>query len=232
MDAFQQRIGYWFRNDRLLELARLHGSYVSDNGLAPTHSNQRLEFLGDAVIGLIVSRCLYEAHPDWSEGRLTQARAGFVSTVALGRVGERLGLGDVLLLGRGEELTGGRCRESILADATEALAGAIYLDGGMEAAEAFVKAHVLRGREETGGHRKADPKTVLQERIQAIGGPTPSYELIESHGPSHAPTFVVAVRVRGRIEGRGTGSRKRLAEQAAAADALRRLNLDPGPPQQ
>ncbi|MBD3176599.1 MAG: ribonuclease III [Armatimonadia bacterium] len=222
MNDFQERIGYRFRDGSLLRRARIHSSYASDEGLSPTESNQRLEFLGDAVIDLVVSRVLYDAHPDWPEGRLTQARASFVSTQALAEAAAALDLGAVLLMARGEELTGGRQRRSCLADAMEALVGAIYLDGGLEPAEAFVRAHLLGGRERSEHIAATDPKTALQEQAQAAGGPTPRYELLESYGPSHDPTFVVAVRLGSRVLAAGEGTSKKAAERAAAAAALSR----------
>ncbi|NLN88931.1 MAG: ribonuclease III [candidate division WS1 bacterium] len=225
MDPLLDAIGYRFRDERLLLQARTHGSYTSDAGNAQCASNQRLEFLGDAVIDLVVSEALYQAHPAWPEGQLTRARASFVSASALARVGAKLGLGVALLMGRGETRTGGRTRESTLADAVEALVGAIYLDGGMEPARGFILAHILAGREQDDAGDDVDPKTALQELIQAHGGPPPTYKLLDSHGPSHAPTFRVEVLVGGLGAGCGEGTSKRAAERAAAAEALLRADL-------
>jgi len=214
-------IGYRFANRELCEQAFVHSSFASDSGLAAAASNQRLEFLGDAVLELTVSEALFEAHPDWEEGRLTQARAAFVAAKALAEAARRLDLGRHLILARGEDITGGRDRDSNLADAVEALVGAIHLDGGVAAARRFVREHILAGREHNDEIGEPDPKTVLQELVQARGGPPPSYDLINSRGPSHRPTFVVAVHAGGPVLATGEGTTKKDAERVAAATALR-----------
>lgn len=214
-------IGYRFTDRALCEQAFVHSSFASDSGMDAVASNQRLEFLGDAVIELAVSEALYKAHPDWEEGRLTQARAAFVAAKALAEVARRLDLGRHLTLARGEDITGGRDRDSNLADAVEALVGAIHLDGGVSAARRFVREHILAGREHDDEIGEPDPKTVLQEVVQARGGPPPSYDLVDSRGPSHRPTFVVAVHAGGPVLATGEGTTKKDAERVAAAAALK-----------
>jgi ribonuclease-3 len=220
--TLEEAIGYRFRNPELLAEAFVHASFASDAADPRVVSNQRLEFLGDAALDLVVSRALFAAHPDWDEGRLTEARATFVSAKGLSAAGRELGLGRYLLVSRGEDLTGGRDRDSNLADAFEALVGAVYLDGGLEEAALFVRDHLLGGREEGDPSPGRDPKSALQEIVQANGGEPPTYRLIESSGPGHCPTFVMAVESSGRTIGTGEGSTKKAAERAAAADALLR----------
>lgn len=206
---------------RLLEQALTHRSFAYENGGLPT--NERLEFLGDAVLGLVVTEALYLAHPDLSEGRLAKLRAAVVNARALAEVARALGLGDHILLGRGEETTGGRDKSSILSDTVEALLGAIYLDQGYQAAGAVV-------------HRLFDPlmaaaaslgagldwKTSLQELSADLGLGVPEY-LIDDSGPDHAKTFVAQVRVADRSYGQGSGRSKKEAEQEAAETAWRAL---------
>jgi ribonuclease III len=215
---------------KLLDLALTHRSFAYENGKLPT--NERLEFLGDAVLGVIVTESLYLAHPELSEGRLAKLRAAVVNARALAEVGRALGLGDHVLLGRGEETTGGRDKSSILSDTVEALIGAIYLDLGFDGASGVV-------------HRLFDPvmaaaaglgagldwKTSLQELAAALGLGVPEY-LIDDSGPDHAKTFVARVRVTSGIYGEGIGRSKKEAEQQAAETAWRTLReapaTDPG----
>ncbi len=221
LERLEELIGYRFRRRELLETALVH---VSVAGEAGGPSNERLEFLGDAVAELVVSEALYAANPDWDEGRLTEARAAFVTTQSLAEAAQRLGLGAYLVLGRGEERTGGRARTSNLADVFEALCGAIYLDGGLVASGAFIWAQLLAGRDLTRKRGGADPKGVLQERLQGEGLTHPDYRQVEKQGPDHRPTFVCEVFSGARVLGRGSGGSKQAAEREAASDALRRLD--------
>jgi ribonuclease-3 len=230
ISQLESAIGYRFRERELLSTALVHVSVAGDGPDADAISNERLEFLGDAVIELVVSQALYEANPDWDEGELTEARASFVTTHTLAEAAYALDLGAYLALGRGEERTGGRGRVSNLADAFEALCGAIYLDGGLDAVRAFVATHLVRGRDLARKQRGRDPKTVLQERLQGVGRPHPQYRQVEAAGPDHRPTFVSEVVSDGEVLGRGSGGSKRAAEREAAADALSRLDAPRGGP--
>lgn len=203
---------------QLFELALVHRSYAYENGGIPT--NERLEFLGDAVLQIIVTEYLYLTYPDLPEGRLAKLRAAVVSSTALAEVARELGIGRFLKLGRGEIATGGQDKTSILADALEAIIGAIFLSGGMSAAGTFVHDfvdHRIARAAELG--TRLDPKTELQERCAASGFAAPVYQ-ITGTGPDHDKTFVAEVIVDGRVLGRGTGASKRHAEQRAAAEAV------------
>lgn len=221
----EETVGHRFRDRELLMTALIHVSRAGDaaDG-AEVPSNERLEFLGDAVAELVVSEALYEANPGWDEGSLTEARAAFVTTQTLADAAHQLGLGAYLVLGRGEERTGGRERTSNLADVFESICGALYLDGGLPAARAFIWAQLLEGRDLTRPRGGCDPKTVLQERLQGVGRPHPQYRQVDVLGPDHRPTFVSEVVSGDAVLGRGTGGSKKAAERQAASDALSRLD--------
>ena len=206
----------------LLERALTHRSYAYEHGGLPT--NERLEFLGDAVLGLVVTDALYAAHPDLAEGALAKLRAGVVNTRALAGVARRLGVGAWLRLGRGEEVTGGREKNSILADTMEALIGAVYLEHGFDGAGRLVRA--LFGPLMAAAARDGaalDWKTALQELTAAAGRGVPEYVLSES-GPDHAKTFEARALVAGEVLGQGRGGSKKEAEQIAAEAAVRTLS--------
>ena len=212
----------------LLERALTHRSYAYEHGGLPT--NERLEFLGDAVLGLAVTDALYRAHPDLPEGQLAKLRASVVNTRALAQVARGLGLGRWLRLGRGEEVTGGRDKNSILADTTEAVLGAVYLDRGVEAAVALVHRlfdPLMRAASQSGA--ALDWKTALQELTATLGLGVPDYRLSES-GPDHAKSFAAVVLVAGQSRGEGAGSSKKEAEQQAAERAFGALSPVPGGP--
>jgi ribonuclease-3 len=206
----------------LLELALTHRSYAYENGGVP--HNERLEFLGDSVLGLAVTEKLYRENPDLPEGSLAKMRASVVSTVALAVVARGIELGRYVRLGRGEELTGGRDKASILADTTEAIFGAVFLDSGPEVAKDLVLRLItpLIGQIDRFG-ATMDPKTSLQEAAAALGGPAPHY-VISSSGPDHARTFVARVSVGDLVSAEGTGSSKKHAEMAAALAAWNELD--------
>ncbi|MEN2740705.1 ribonuclease III [Microbacterium sp. X-17] len=205
----------------LLSLALTHRSYAYEHGQIP--HNERLEFLGDSVLGQAVTVMLYTRYPDLDEGTLAKRRAGLVSTVALAEVARAIGLGEHLLVGRGEELTGGRDKDSILADTTEALIGATYLSAGQDAATGLVLRLVeplLADPERFGA--AIDPKTSLQELAVALGRPTPAYS-VTATGPDHDRTFTATVVV-GDLAALGTGSSKKQAEMTAALKAWHELS--------
>ena len=221
MDQLEQKIGYRFRNKKLLRQALTHSSYANKKKLGKLGCNERLEFLGDAVLELISSDVLYARFPQIPEGELTKKRASLVCEPSLAYCARQFGLPEYLLLGRGEDMTGGRMRDSIVSDATEALLGAIYLDGGFERAREFVLKFILNDIE-----RKQlfyDSKTILQELVQEDGKQPVEYVLTGESGPDHNKQFEVEVRINGIPAGNGAGHTKKAAEQAAAYQALRKI---------
>lgn len=219
LENLQTRIGYRFRQPRLLKQAMSHSSYVNENRAEHMEDNERLEFLGDAVLELASSECLFLKYPQMPEGDMTKLRASIVCEPTLALCAREIGLPDYLLLGHGEERTGGRDRNSIVSDAMEALIGAIYLDGGFASAKEFVHRFVMTDIE----HKKLfyDSKTILQEIVQRDHKEEEIvYELIGEEGPDHAKRFIVEIRIGGKPSGRGTGSTKKSAEQEAAYRAI------------
>ena len=221
LEEYQRVIGVPFRNIGLLRRALVHRSYLNENPDFPVGSNERLEFLGDAVLGFIIAEHLYEKYPDLTEGELTALRAALVKSSTLARFAKRLDLGDYIYLGRGEAESGGRARQPILASGLEALIGAIYLDRGIEEARHFIlqfSADEILAIEQ--GELPKDFKSRLQELAQAELRLTPVYETVAATGPDHAKEFVVEVRVGGNALAQGTGRSKQIAEQEAARQAL------------
>jgi ribonuclease-3 len=207
--------------DDLLQQAFQHGSYVRELAIDPINSNQRLEFLGDAVLDLIVAEELYRNNPELHEGLLTKTKASAVRAGALSRVADRMELGQYLLLGHGEEESGGRHKPSILADAVEALLGAVYLACGLEKTREFLLPYLdLQLNASEPGFAHFDHKTLLQELVQSETKQLPQYIVVETSGPAHNLTFTVEVRFGRDVIGRGTGGSKRKAEQDAARLAL------------
>ena len=223
MTALAERLGYSFRNRALLETALTHSSYANENRASGIVCNERLEFLGDSVLGVTVADFLYRHFPDMPEGRMTRLRAELVCEQSLHRVALELHLGDYLRLGKGEEHNGGRKRASILSDAVEAVIAAMYLDAGMETAAGFIHRCLLDDVRAIETPTFTDYKTSLQELVQRHSGQVLSYELVGEEGPDHAKTFRVQVCLNGDPIGRGTGRTKKEAEQAAAANALEAL---------
>ena len=223
MTALEERLGYSFRNRALLETALTHSSYANENRASGIVCNERLEFLGDSVLGVTVADFLYRHFPDMPEGRMTRLRAELVCEQSLHRVALELHLGDYLRLGKGEEHNGGRKRASILSDAVEAVIAAMYLDAGMETAAGFIHRCLLDDVRAIETPTFTDYKTSLQELVQRHSGQVLSYELVGEEGPDHANTFRVQVCLNGDPIGRGTGRTKKEAEQAAAANALEAL---------
>lgn len=215
----QERIGYSFQNIILLEQAVSHSSYINEHRRIRHTDNERLEFLGDAVLELTTSDYLYHEYPQMPEGEMTKLRASLVCEPTLAMCARALSLPEHLLLGKGEELTGGRGRDSVVSDALEAVIGAIYLDGGFEKAKTFVRRFILNDIE----NKKLffDSKTYLQEIAQVqYKNEEIRYELIREEGPDHAKLFVMQVKIGDRMLGEGTGSTKKGAEQEAAYNAL------------
>jgi ribonuclease-3 len=227
----ETRIGYRFRDRGLLEQALTHRSRAQEDVTGGVADNEALEFLGDAVLGFIVADLLYREFPDYDEGRKSKIKAAVVSRPVLARIGERLDLGAALILGRGEEKTGGRQKGALLADGCEALIAAIYLDGGIEPARDFVLRELapLLERARRPGLLTAftgDYKSALQEFMQAREAPPPEYRLVTEAGPAHRRYFEVQVWAEGRCLAAAQGMSKKQAEQAAAAEALRLLGVE------
>lgn len=214
----EERVGYSFRNAGLLKQALTHSSFTNEQKINKAGDYERLEFLGDAVLELVSSEFLFRLHPELSEGELTKLRASMVCEPSLAFCARDLELGKFILLGKGEENTGGRERESITSDAMEALIGAIYLDGGMEPAKEFIDRFVLSDLEDK--QLFYDSKSNLQELIQGKLKKEFGYELLEESGPEHDKTFRVSVQMEGECLGEGTGRTKKAAEQQAAYKAL------------
>ena len=219
MHKLEEKIGYQFHELRLLETALTHSSYANERH-GDAESYERLEFLGDSILGLTAADFLYHHEPQLPEGRMTRLRAELVCEASLHRVALSLGLGEYMLLGRGEERTGGRERPSILADMVEAIIAALYLDGGMDVARRFVLERVLQDAKIDDAHRGADYKTELQELVQQQPGQSISYELIGESGPDHDKRFCFRVSINGVPAGEGSGRTKKEAEQMAARAAL------------
>ena len=218
----EKAIGYQFRNISLLQNALTHSSYANERWHNSLLSNERLEFLGDSVLGMLVAEYLYRTFPDRPEGELTRMRADMVCEHTLATAANRIGLGEHLLLGHGEEQGGGRSRESILADAMESVIAASFLDGGLEAALKIVQQFILVEVPVKKLHN-ADYKTALQELVQQKKNQVLSYAMVGQSGPDHDKKFDVEVSLNGRVVGTGSGSSKKRAEQMAAKSAIEHL---------
>ena len=216
-------IGYKFQNITLLQNALAHSSYANERWHDSLKSNERLEFLGDSVLGMVVAEHLYRNFPDRPEGEMTRMRADMVCETSLAVIAEQIGLGQHLLLGHGEETGGGRNRASILADAVESVIAASFLDGGMAAARSFIERFVLN-RVPVRQLTNKDYKTALQELVQQKKNQTITYRLVGESGPDHDKTFLVEVSLNGTVIGEGTGTSKKRAEQDAARAALEQLS--------
>jgi ribonuclease-3 len=225
LDRLQRVVAYRFRDRGLLEQAMTHTSWAHESGARAVADNETLEFLGDACLGFVIADLLCRECPDYDEGQKSKLKAALVSTTTLARQAERLGLGDCLRLGKGEDKTGGRRKPALLADAYEALLAAIYLDGGFEQVRSFIARDfadlVERASHET--HISRDYKSALQERLQAQGEPLPDYRLVATAGPDHHKEFLVELAIRGAAISEGRGPSKKDAEQDAARLALERL---------
>ena len=227
LSQLESLLGLSFRDQGLLRQALVHRSFLNEQGGTPSDSYERMEFLGDAVLELVISTELYSRLPHLSEGELTKSRAALVCRESLAELARELDLGSFLMLGRGEEATGGRQRETTLAAAFEALVAAIYLDQGYEWARQFILGRMTAQVEQFSQQGKApeNPKSQLQERFQGLGCPAPVYRLVAAEGPDHAPVFTVDVLVGEEVMGTGRGGKKADAERAAASDALTKTKL-------
>ncbi len=222
-EDLQKTIGIQFTNQDLLKQAFIHRSYLNEAKHLKT-SNERLEFLGDAVLSFLTSEFLYTSYPQYPEGILTNVRSSLVKTKSLSDIAAQLHLGELLFLSHGEEASGGRTNQSLLADVCEALLGAVFLDQGIETARAFLSTYLFPKTKEI-IEKKAyiDFKSLLQELIQQDSRLSPTYEVVKSEGPDHARMFWVEARAGGRILGSGQGKSKQEAEQAAALSALEKM---------
>lgn len=218
MDEFEEETGYKFQNKELLKIALTHSSYSNEKRMDKTQCNERMEFLGDAVLELVSSEFIFRNHPDMPEGEMTKTRASYVCEPTLALCAKDIHLGDYLRLGKGEERTGGRERDSVLSDALEATIGAVYMDGGFEPARQYIQEHILKDID----NKKLfyDSKTFLQEIVQSHEGNTLEYQLIGESGPDHHKKYQAAVFVNGRQISTGTGQTKKKAEQSAAYEAI------------
>lgn len=227
MQELEKKLNYTFRDPGLLSEALSHSSYANEHRSAGLRSNERLEFLGDSVLGFVTAEFLFLQHPDLPEGDLTRIRAALVCEQSLYEVARKLDLGRYLKLGRGEEAGGGRERTSILADATEAVFAAVYLDGGIGAASALIHRCLLDAeKEEVVEERRRDYKTALQELVQRQADQVLTYRMIGEEGPDHDKTFLAEVLLNGAQVGTGAGHSKKEAEQSAAKAALRKLETE------
>lgn len=222
MKTLEEKLGYTFQNRALLENALTHSSCANESR-GKLQSNERLEFLGDSILGMVVADHLYRNHPDLPEGVLTRTRAALVCEDSLVVVAEELGLGQYLRLGKGEETGGGRNRPSIRADAVEAILAAVYLDGGIGSARKIIQKYIL-SREVAGLTKPRDYKTALQELVQRESGQVLAYRLTGEEGPDHNKRFFVEVTLNGKSVGQGSGRSKKEAEQMAAKAAIEVLN--------
>ena len=224
LKELEQKIGYKFRDFSLLERAMMHSSYTNERSLPKYQCNERLEFLGDAVLELVSSEFLFKGSPKMPEGELTKTRASMVCEPSLALCARDIDLGSYLLLGKGEEATGGRMRDSVTSDAMEALIGAVYLDGGFTSAKEFIHRFVLTDLED----KKLfyDSKTILQEMVQAEKLGTITYRLVKAEGPDHNKSFHTEVLIGNKVSGTGLGRTKKATEQQSAYGAILSLRRE------
>ncbi len=222
LEELEQKIGYSFQDKRLLKQALTHSSFANEQKINKYDDYERLEFLGDAVLELVSSEFLFRENAKMTEGQLTRMRASMVCEQALAYCAKEFGLEDYILLGKGEEMTGGRTKDSIISDVMEAIIGALYVDNGMEEAKAYIHRFILSDLE----HKQLfyDAKTILQERVQQKNQGTLHYELIREEGPDHDKMFVIEAKIDDKTIGAGQGRTKKAAEQQAAYEALKSMN--------
>ncbi|RBW67539.1 ribonuclease III [Bacillus taeanensis] len=225
-ESFQQKIDFKFHQEQLMIQAFTHSSYVNEHRRKPYEDNERLEFLGDAVLELTISQYLYKKYPQMSEGELTKLRAAVVCEASLVQFANELSFGDLVLLGKGEEMTGGRERPALLADIFEAFIGALYLDQGLEAVVSFLEVHVYPKVNAGAFSHVMDYKSQLQELVQREGLGQLYYRIVQEKGPAHNREFVSTVSLDNRVLGEGHGRSKKEAEQEAAQKALADLRIE------
>ncbi len=224
IEKFEQMVGLKFKNKELLKRALTHRSFLNENKQDDLKNNERLEFLGDAVLELVISEYLFHEYPDRPEGELTSFRAAVVKTENLAKVSKELNFGQYLLMSKGEEMTGGREKEYLLANTFEAIVGAFYLDQGYEPVKEFLTKHLTPQISTIVKYRlDVDAKTKLQEKTQSIFKTTPVYKIVHEKGPDHDKIFTVKVIIKGKAYGEGTGATKQKAEDAAAAATLKKI---------
>ena len=224
LTELQSKLSYDFKDPSLLQKSLTHSSYANENFKSGSSSNERLEFLGDSLLGMTIALLIYENKPDLSEGKMTKLRAELVCEKSLAAIAIELDLGTYLLLGRGEENGGGRSRPSILSDAFEAVLAAVYLDGGFEPIKLLISS-LFKSRIIDPKQNSTDHKTILQELIQVKPDRSLVYDLIDESGPDHDKSFTVEVKLNNKIIGRGTGRSKKSAEQEAAKAAVNNVDL-------
>lgn len=226
LKKFQKKFKIEFDNLELIKTALKHRSYLNITNEPRTNSNERLEFLGDTVLDLIVARYLYEKFPRKTEGELSKVKSILVRKSVLAEIAAKISLGDLILINWGEEKTGGRNRQSILADVFEAVLGAIYMDKGIEVATEFIQTHLLSDfKKIVRKELYINHKSILLEYTQSSGQGIPAYKVIDEIGPDHAKSFLVEVHVNGQKMGKGQGKTKKVAEQEAAKQAIKKLNI-------
>lgn len=226
LEELEKRVGYTFKNKTLLETALIHRSYGNENWRYKNINNEKLELLGDAVLDLVVTEFIYNLYPAANEGDLAKLKSMVVSEPVLARISKDLGIGEFLLLSKGEEMTGGRVRNSILGDVFEALLGAIYLDSSFEESKKYAMKHMEYWIKNVDNNEEIlDFKTILQEYSQKEYKTVPTYEVHSESGPDHLKTFEIVVRIGDGVTGRGVGKNKKNAEQAAAKDLAKRLGV-------
>ena len=224
MQEFENKIKYTFSNKEILLLAFMHSSFANEQKKGKHENNERLEFLGDAVLDMVVSEYMYRMYPQMPEGELTKLRASVVCEGSLAKLARQLELGKYLFLGRGEETTGGRNRDSILADTFEAVIGAICIDGGMESVTKYILSFMEKEIQQTkDSFKMRDCKTHLQEVIQKTSRYPVKYVIVSETGPDHSKSFVAEVHHINRVLGKGAGKSKKESEQASAQDALKKM---------
>ena len=221
VESFEQAIGYTFKNKDIIRTALTHSSYANENKLP--RDNERLEFLGDSVLGFVTAEYLFSEYKTRPEGELTKLRAAVVCEKSLFKFGEKLSLGDYIYMGKGEENSGGRNRPSIVSDAFEAVIAAMYIDGGIEVVKPYILSFIQEAVKREANFK--DNKSLLQEEIQKNKGNTISYEPLGESGPDHEKVFKFAVKINGETVGIGEGRSKKEAEQAAAGVALATLDI-------
>jgi ribonuclease III len=231
IQALEEKLGYHFRNQELLVRALTHRSWLSEHASdVPENSdNEQLEFLGDSILGFVVSESLVKRHPSLREGQLSQWKADLVSATHLHRSAADLGLGDHLLLGKGEERNGGRQRKTLLANALEAVIAAVHMDGGIDAARRLIQQHLLGALENADDVNSIgllNHKSVLHEKAQALGLPAPRYDIVDTSGPEHAKVFTIEVTIGEKFSSRGSGSSKKGASQHAAQLLLEQMKFE------